>query len=116
MKKFVFAYVLSVITFGCFAQQSKYKNVDEAVEKLGPLNNFNVAVIADTITEKFTDNEQKARAIFYWIANNIQIDPKGTRQNDDKHILSTKFKKNSMVNSVKHVEDCYLLCTSRTIQ
>lgn len=90
MKKIVFAVVLSAITLCSFAQQSKYKNVDEAVEKLGPLNNFNVAVIADTITEKFADNEQKARAIYYWIANNIQLDPKGTRQNDDKNILPEK--------------------------
>ena len=69
---------------------NKYKAVDDAVEKLGPLNNFNVAIIADTITQKFADNEQKARAIFYWIANNIQIDPKGTKQNDDKNILPEK--------------------------
>jgi uncharacterized protein YkuJ len=90
MRKIVFVCILSLVTFGCFAQHSKYKNIDEAVEKLGPLNNFNVAVITDTITEKFADNEQKARAIFYWVANNIQIDPKGTRQNDDKNILAEK--------------------------
>ena len=90
MKKIIFSVILLAVSFGSFAQESKYKNVDDAVEKLGPLNNFNVAVIADTITAKFTDNEQKARAIFYWIANNIQIDPKGTRQNDDKNILPEK--------------------------
>ena len=90
MKKIVFTCVCLSVTIACFAQQSKYKNIDEVVQKLGQLNNFNVAVIADTITEKFADNEQKARAIFYWIANNIQIDPKGTRQNDDKNILPEK--------------------------
>ncbi len=91
MKKIVFALILSAATFCCFAQQSKYISIDEAVQKLGQLNNFNVAVIADTITEKFADNEQKARAIFYWVANNIQIDPKGTRQNDDKNNLPEKI-------------------------
>ena len=90
MKKLVFAFIFIGAAFNVFAQQSKYKNIDEAVKKLGPLNNFNVAVIADTVTEKFADNEQKARAIFYWIANNIQLDPKGTRQNDDKNILPEK--------------------------
>ena len=90
MKKLVFAFIFIGEAFGVFAQQSKYKNIDEAVEKLGSLNNFNVAVIADTITEKFADNEQKARAIFYWIANNIQLDPKGIKQNDDKNILPEK--------------------------
>ena len=90
MKNIFFSLFLLSISLASVAQQSKYKDVDEAVAKLGPLNNFNVAVIADTITEKFADNEQKARAIFYWIANNIQIDPKGTRQNDDKNILPEK--------------------------
>ena len=90
MKSIVFAVVLSAVTFSCFAQQSKYKNVDEVVEKIGPLNNFNVAVIADTITKQFANAEQKARAIYFWIANNIQLDPKGTRQNDDKNILPEK--------------------------
>ena len=90
MKKLVFFLIFIGAAFGVFAQQSKYNNIDEAVKKLGPLNNFNVAVIADTVTEKFADNEQKARAIFYWIANNIQLDPKGTRQNDDKNILPEK--------------------------
>ena len=90
MKKIAFALLLMTATYACFAQQSKYKNIDEAVEKLGSLNNFNVAVIADTITQKFTDSEQKARAIFYWISNNIQLDPIGTRQNDDKSILPEK--------------------------
>ena len=86
----MFSVIVLALSIASFAQQSKYKNIDDAVEKLGALNNFNVAVIADTITEKFTDNEEKARAIFYWIANNIQIDPKGTRQNDDKNILPEK--------------------------
>ena len=90
MKKLVLVFIFIGAAFSVFAQQSKYKNIDEAVKKLGPLNNFNVAVIADTVTEKFADNEQKARAIFYWIANNIQLDPKGTRQNDDKNILPEK--------------------------
>lgn len=89
MKKIVFSIILLTISFGSFAQ-SKYKNIDDTVEKLGPLNNFNVAVIADTITEKFADNVEKVRAIFYWIANNVQIDPKGTKQNDDKNILPEK--------------------------
>ncbi len=90
MKKIAIAFLSLLTVANCFAQQNNYKKIDEAVAKLGPLNNFNVAVIADTITEKFADNEQKARAIFYWIANNIEIDPKGTKQNDDKNILPEK--------------------------
>ncbi len=43
-----------------------------------------MATIADTITRNFNDKEDKARAIYYWIANNIAIDPKATRANDNK--------------------------------
>ena len=78
MKKIIFLFLVLCTNTLLIAQNipNKYKAVDDAVEKLGPLNNFNVAIIADTITQKFADNEQKARAIFYWISNNIQIDPK----------------------------------------
>ena len=89
MKKMIF---FAFLITGCgqiFAQSSlvKYKAVDDKVAALGPLTAFNVATIADTITAPFRDNEQKARAIFYWIANNISIDPKGTKQNDAKNNL-----------------------------
>ena len=92
MKKIVLILAICCAYYLSFGQSnsSKYKETDEAVAKLGALINFNVATIADTITEKFTDKEQQARAIFYWIANNIAIDPKGTKQNDDKNTLPEK--------------------------
>ena len=89
MKKIVLLLIV-LATNTVLNAQNKYKAIDDAVEKLGPLNNFNVAVIADTITRNFTDNEQKARAIFYWIAHNIEIDPKATKQNDNKNTLPEK--------------------------
>ncbi len=73
----------------CHAQTS-YETVDKLVKELGSLPNVNVAIIADTITETFTDNKQKARAIFYWIANNISIDAKAVKQNDNKNTLPEK--------------------------
>ena len=92
MKNILLAFFFLFTLSFSFAQAkpSKYKSVDDTVEKLGPLLTLNVATIADTITEKFTDKEQQARAIFYWIANNIAIDPKGTKQNDDKNTLPEK--------------------------
>jgi transglutaminase/protease-like cytokinesis protein 3 len=45
-----------------------------------------VASIADTLTQNFTDKTLKSRAIFSWIANNIALDPKATRSNDNKNI------------------------------
>lgn len=64
--------------------RAQYASVDEYVKKLGPLEDFNVATIADTISRKFPDKQEKARAIFYWIANNIAMDPKAIRSNDTK--------------------------------
>lgn len=67
--------------------QDKYKPVDEAVEKLGEMSDKNVAEIAVAVTRGFEDKELKSRAIFYWIANNIALDPKSTRNNDKKFVL-----------------------------
>ncbi|MEO6490978.1 MAG: transglutaminase domain-containing protein [Ferruginibacter sp.] len=67
-----------------FAQNKDNSATDEYVKNLGPLSALNVATIADTITEKFTDKYDKARAIFYWISNNIQLDPKAIKSNDNK--------------------------------
>jgi transglutaminase/protease-like cytokinesis protein 3 len=55
------------------------------VAKLGPLNTFNIATITDTITELFSNKQSKTRAIFFWIANHISIDPKTTKSNDKKN-------------------------------
>ena len=90
MKK-IFPLLLIILSaFISHAQPSAYKSVDAAVEKLGSLSAFNVATIADTITAYFPGSEQKARAIFYWIANNISIDPKATKQNDKKNTVPEK--------------------------
>ena len=71
----------------------EYKAVDEFVKRLGRLENENVATIADTLTRKLVDKEQKARAIFYWIANNIALDPKAIKTNDEgKNLPETVVK------------------------
>ncbi len=69
---------------------SKYQYVDDDVKKLGNFPTKNVAEIADAITAKYGSNEEKARAIFYWIANNIAIDPKAVKQQDEKNKLPEK--------------------------
>lgn len=62
----------------------KYANTDKFVIGLGTLDSLNVARIADTLTRKITDKEQKARAIFYWIAHNIAWDLKGLKSGDQR--------------------------------
>src|SRR4051812_16228842 len=88
---FLTALFLPALKFS-FAQpvSSQYKHVDEKVAQFGALTDLNIARIADTITAPFSDHEEKARAIYYWIANNIAIDPKGTKQNDPKNTLPEK--------------------------
>lgn len=86
MKKYVF-FLLAALAFTCHdlhAQRKDFSSVDDQVKKLGSLDNLNVATIADTITRNFSEKYDKARAIFYWIANNIAIDPKATKSKDNK--------------------------------
>jgi len=89
MKYILFTMIFIAVLSPRFAL-AQYKSVDETVAKFGSLNELNIARIADTITAPFSDREQKARAIFYWIANNIAIDPKATKQNDPKNTLPEK--------------------------
>ncbi|RYG35395.1 MAG: hypothetical protein EOO01_31525 [Chitinophagaceae bacterium] len=68
-----------------FAQD--YSSVDKYAGEVGKLDSLNVAQISDTLTRKFADKEQKARAIFYWVANNIEPDLRASKSNDNKKIL-----------------------------
>lgn len=81
--------MLLIFTTGSFAQSNftQYKAVDEFVTKLGSLDSLNVAQIAEALTMKIQDKEQKARALFYWIANNIALDPKAIKINDERKSL-----------------------------
>ncbi len=63
---------------------SQYSATDNFVQKLGSLDSLNVARIADTLTRRVADKEQKARAIFYWISNNIAWDIKAMRSGDQR--------------------------------
>lgn len=70
--------------------QSNYKAIDEFVASLGPMADKNLATVADTITRPFAEKEQKARAIFFWIANHVQLDPKAIQNADTRNILPEK--------------------------
>jgi transglutaminase/protease-like cytokinesis protein 3 len=87
MKKLNLIILLFFVAISSHAQVDKYKYVDETVKKIGSMPKNNVAEIAAKITKDFKANEDKARAIYYWIANNIAIDPKATKKNDPKNTL-----------------------------
>ena len=99
MKKFVFFFIVFLIGLNCFSQ-NKYSRIDVAVSKFGSLNSSNIATIADTITAQFSEKEDKARAIFYWIANNISIDPKASRSNDKKNTSPADVIRNRKTNAL----------------
>jgi hypothetical protein len=92
MKKSLLIAILFLAYTVSFAQitDPKYKYIDEDVQKLGSFATKNVAEIADGITAKFSTNEEKTRAIFYWIANNIAIDPKAVSKQDERNKLPEK--------------------------
>ncbi|MBC7866724.1 MAG: hypothetical protein H7X88_04240 [Gloeobacteraceae cyanobacterium ES-bin-316] len=80
--------MMSVTVFPAVAQNgTQYKLVDDFVIKLGSLDSQNVAQIAEALTLKLEDKEQKARAIFFWIANNIALDAKAIKINDERKSL-----------------------------
>lgn len=72
-----------LVPFSVFAQQ--YSKVDNFVKSLGPMPDKNVAVIAKEITISFTEKEDKARAIYYWISNNVALDPKSIKSGDQRN-------------------------------
>ena len=83
MKKILLSLII-ISSYTLSAQTNNYKWIDDAVAKFGALSTSNVATIAYTITRNFNSNEQKARAIFYWIASNIAIDAVATKKKEDK--------------------------------
>lgn len=110
-----------IFIFGVFILQAQQAETplpanDEFVKKLGALENFNVATIADTITQKFADKKDKARAIYFWIANNIAIDPKATRSNDNKKtdpVIVTQLRKTTPLGFATLVQE---MCSMANIR
>ena len=72
MRYFLYFMITSFFFIEGKSQQTKnhYVSVDKYVMTLGDLKDKNVASIADTLTQNFDTKENKARALFCWIANN----------------------------------------------
>ncbi len=87
MKNFIFSLILSITAGNVIAQASNYSTTDKFVQGMGSMDSLNVAQIAKRLGNASNDNEERARAIFYWIANNIAIDPKATRGGDQRKSL-----------------------------
>ena len=100
------------------AQNLPYKAVDDFVVKLGALDSQNVAQITEALTLKLTDAEQKARAIFFWIANNIALDAKAIKINDERKSLPedvVKFRKATSLGFAKLFQEMSSLANIRCL-
>ena len=68
-------------TFNVAAQTKgrDFNAVDAYVKSLGPLTGMSMGTVNNVVSKKFTDKIDRARAIYYWIANNISFDVKSQR-------------------------------------
>ncbi|MFT3981375.1 MAG: transglutaminase domain-containing protein [Ferruginibacter sp.] len=87
MKKLIALLTLVAAGFANASAQTSYAATDEYVKQLGSMDSLNLAQIAKKVVAVSGNNQQQARAIFYWIANNIAIDPKATKANDQRKSL-----------------------------
>lgn len=86
MKNILLLFVTVIFCFPAFAQNN-YTATDQFVQQQGSMDSLNLAQIAQKITAVSADKEQQARAIFYWIANNIALDPRAIKSNDQRKSL-----------------------------
>ena len=84
--QFVSLCLFLFLSLQCFAQKrnTDFKVVDDYVKSLGSLDTLNVGTISYIVTKKFSDNQDKARAIFDWIAYNISFDIKNSKKNGNE--------------------------------
>jgi len=86
MNKILYSLLLCFFVSNSLHAQNRnpYSGTDSIIKALGSLDSFNVATITDTLTRRYSDKQFKARAIFYWISNNISYDLKGIKSNDNR--------------------------------
>ncbi|MFZ1306216.1 MAG: transglutaminase domain-containing protein [Ferruginibacter sp.] len=93
LKKLLPGFIL-IAGFNASAQTNgrDFKTIDAYVKSLGPLENMSMGTINNVVSKKFTDKIDKARAIYYWIANNITYDLKPNRniKNTAADVLLTR--------------------------
>ncbi|MFT3681597.1 MAG: transglutaminase domain-containing protein [Ferruginibacter sp.] len=102
MNKSIKKYSLVVFLFistTCFAQSNAgFKKVDDYVKSLGKLDTLNMGTISHILTKNFTDNTDKVRAIFDWIAYNISFDIKMYRSSTNEKMVSEDVLKTRKAN------------------
>jgi hypothetical protein len=69
------------LTLSAVAQKNgrDFKDIDEYVKKLGPLDSMTMGAISNLVTKNYEDKTDKVRAIYDWVAYNISYDFKNAR-------------------------------------
>jgi len=89
--KLFFTAIATFMMFVASAQTDvTYIIADARAKNLGDMKGSNVATITDSLTSLYNDNAMRARAIYTWMAMNIELDPRGTKSNDMKNIKPEK--------------------------
>ena len=122
MKKILLSFLIGLLFNSpvSLAQSNagQYTAVDDFVTKLGAIDSQNVAIITEALTLRLADKEQKARAIFYWIANNIALDVKALKINDERKSLPedvVKYRKATPLGFAKLFQEMSSLANIRCL-
>jgi hypothetical protein len=76
MRVFILA-ILLILSQQSFSQDPGFGKVDNYVDGLGLDKNISLDNLVSTLTKSFASPTLKTRAIYYWIAKNIQYDYEG---------------------------------------
>ncbi len=75
MKRTIITFLILLTVLGLKAQKAKdYAVVDDIIRQIPDSLTQTTASIANFINSKFTTQSEKSRAVFIWVANNIQYD------------------------------------------
>ncbi len=96
---FISVLIFTGNTLTAQTSNSRFKTVDDYVKSLGSLDTLNMGTISYVVTKKFSDNIEKVRAIFDWVANNISFDCKAARNSGNEKRNSDDVLKSRKTNA-----------------
>ena len=116
--KILLTFFFFFIVFNSIAQTNGYNfaDVDSLVAKLGAMANADIAGITEKATKPFASKEKKARAIYYWITQNISIDPRGTKLNDQKNNSPEKILQRRIATPIGFATIFQEMCSQASIR
>ncbi len=93
-----------------------FKQVDAYARSIGSLDSMNMGTIANILTQKFTDKEDKVRAIYVWITNYINQETKPNKADDPKYNTSDAVLKNRKAGSLGYATLFQDMCSAANIR